>query len=109
MTEEKEVFQVYEEEGVPVKVEEQVVEPKFEKIEDDVIDLPKRAQQCVGKCMEEGISTHLYENGLILDTFLCSQVLRRLGSIFTLVYVAVQKLKKDSWKELQFSLVDSSK
>ncbi|GJW32285.1 zinc finger, CCHC-type containing protein [Tanacetum coccineum] len=36
-------------------------------------------------------------------------VLRRLGSIFTLVYAAVQKLKKDSWKELQFSLVDNSK
>ncbi|GJX31277.1 hypothetical protein Tco_0241132, partial [Tanacetum coccineum] len=37
------------------------------------------------------------------------QVLRRLGSIFTSVYVAVHKLKKDSWKELQFSLVDNSK
>ncbi|GJY48063.1 hypothetical protein Tco_0438019 [Tanacetum coccineum] len=36
------------------------------------------------------------------------QVLRRLGSIFTLVYASVQKLK-DSWKELQFSLVDNSK
>ncbi|GJU59415.1 hypothetical protein Tco_1237181 [Tanacetum coccineum] len=36
-------------------------------------------------------------------------VLRRLGSIFTSVYAAVQKLKKDSWKELQFSLVDNSK
>ncbi|GKA87845.1 mitochondrial Rho GTPase 1-like protein [Tanacetum coccineum] len=31
-------------------------------------------------------------------------VLRRLGSIFTSVYAAVQKLKKDSWLELQFSL-----
>ncbi|GKB64916.1 hypothetical protein Tco_0921102 [Tanacetum coccineum] len=28
------------------------------------------------------------------------QVLRRLGSIFTLVYAVVQKLKKDSWLEL---------
>ncbi|GKA27529.1 hypothetical protein Tco_0713697 [Tanacetum coccineum] len=28
------------------------------------------------------------------------QVLRRLGSIFTSVYAAIQKLKKDSWKEL---------
>ncbi|GJT22355.1 hypothetical protein Tco_0892292 [Tanacetum coccineum] len=37
------------------------------------------------------------------------QVLRRLGSIFTSVYAAVQKLKKGSWKELQFSLVDNSK
>ncbi|GJU80049.1 hypothetical protein Tco_1282414 [Tanacetum coccineum] len=37
------------------------------------------------------------------------KVLRRLGSIFTLVYAAVQKLKKDSWKELQFNLVDNSK
>ncbi|GJS87937.1 hypothetical protein Tco_0770573 [Tanacetum coccineum] len=37
------------------------------------------------------------------------QVLRTLGSIFTPVYAAVQKLKKDSWKELQFSLVDNSK
>ncbi|GJX82725.1 reverse transcriptase domain-containing protein [Tanacetum coccineum] len=36
-------------------------------------------------------------------------VLRRLESIFTSVYAAVQKLKKDSWKELQFSLVDNSK
>ncbi|GJT15117.1 reverse transcriptase domain-containing protein [Tanacetum coccineum] len=36
-------------------------------------------------------------------------VLRRLGSMFTSVYVAVQKLKKDSWKELQFSLVENSK
>ncbi|GJX18956.1 retrovirus-related pol polyprotein from transposon TNT 1-94 [Tanacetum coccineum] len=33
----------------------------------------------------------------------------RLGSIFTSVYATVQKLKKDSWKELQFSLVDNSK
>ncbi|GJY04943.1 hypothetical protein Tco_0370883 [Tanacetum coccineum] len=38
-----------------------------------------------------------------------NQVLRRLGSIFTSVYAAVQKLKKESWKELQFSLVDNSK
>ncbi|GJY00594.1 hypothetical protein Tco_0357612 [Tanacetum coccineum] len=37
------------------------------------------------------------------------QVLRRLGSIFTSVYAAVQKMKKDSWLELQFSLVDNSK
>ncbi|GJS29292.1 hypothetical protein Tco_0489912 [Tanacetum coccineum] len=37
------------------------------------------------------------------------QVLRRLGSIFTSVYAAVQKLKKDSWLELQFSLADNSK
>ncbi|GKF73710.1 hypothetical protein Tco_0220042, partial [Tanacetum coccineum] len=37
------------------------------------------------------------------------QVLRILGSIFTSVYAAVEKLKKDSWKELQFSLVDNSK
>ncbi|GJW32251.1 hypothetical protein Tco_0052283 [Tanacetum coccineum] len=46
--------------------------------------------------------------GLVPEPFSLS-VLRRLGSIFTLVYVAVQKLKKDSWKELQFSLVDNSK
>ncbi|GKD46847.1 retrovirus-related pol polyprotein from transposon TNT 1-94, partial [Tanacetum coccineum] len=37
------------------------------------------------------------------------QVLRRLGSIFTSVYAVVQKLKKDSWLELQFSLADNSK
>ncbi|GJU94578.1 hypothetical protein Tco_1319334 [Tanacetum coccineum] len=37
------------------------------------------------------------------------QVLRILGNIFTSVYAVVQKLKKDSWKELQFSLVDNSK
>ncbi|GKA81401.1 hypothetical protein Tco_0788093 [Tanacetum coccineum] len=37
------------------------------------------------------------------------QVLRRLKSIFTSVYAVVQKLKKDSWKELQFSLLDNSK
>ncbi|GJU13256.1 hypothetical protein Tco_1135652 [Tanacetum coccineum] len=40
---------------------------------------------------------------------LALQVLRRLGSIFISVYAAVQKLKKDSWLELQFSLVDNSK
>ncbi|GJY89285.1 hypothetical protein Tco_0503913 [Tanacetum coccineum] len=37
------------------------------------------------------------------------QVLRRLGSIFTSVYAAVQKLKKGSWLELQFSLADNFK
>ncbi|GKD24698.1 hypothetical protein Tco_1230912 [Tanacetum coccineum] len=37
------------------------------------------------------------------------QVLRRLKSIFTSVYAVVQKLKKDSWKELQFSLLNNSK
>ncbi|GJS66651.1 hypothetical protein Tco_0681215 [Tanacetum coccineum] len=37
-----------------------------------------------------------------------AEVLRILGSIFTSVYVAVQKLK-DSWLELQFSLADNSK
>ncbi|GJY92486.1 hypothetical protein Tco_0508268 [Tanacetum coccineum] len=37
------------------------------------------------------------------------KVLRRLGSIFTSAYAAIQKLKKDSWLELQFSLVDNSK
>ncbi|GJV84144.1 uncharacterized mitochondrial protein-like protein [Tanacetum coccineum] len=36
-------------------------------------------------------------------------VLRRLESIFTSVYVAVQKLKKEFWLELQFSLVVNSK
>ncbi|GJU36099.1 hypothetical protein Tco_1184453 [Tanacetum coccineum] len=36
-------------------------------------------------------------------------VLRILGSIFTSMYAAVHKLKKDSWLELQFSLVDNSK
>ncbi|GKA71755.1 hypothetical protein Tco_0777894 [Tanacetum coccineum] len=35
--------------------------------------------------------------------------LERLGSIFTSVYAAVQKLKKCLRKELQFSLVDNSK
>ncbi|GJT77828.1 hypothetical protein Tco_1044553, partial [Tanacetum coccineum] len=40
---------------------------------------------------------------------LALQVLRRLGSIFISVYAAVQKLKKDSGLELQFSLVDNSK
>ncbi|GJS62185.1 hypothetical protein Tco_0656969 [Tanacetum coccineum] len=37
------------------------------------------------------------------------QVLRRLGSIFTSVYAEVQKLKKDYWLELQFSLAPNSK
>ncbi|GKD14411.1 hypothetical protein Tco_1198818, partial [Tanacetum coccineum] len=37
------------------------------------------------------------------------QVLIRLGSIFTSVYAAVQKLKKDSLLELQISLADNSK
>ncbi|GJS45156.1 hypothetical protein Tco_0595277 [Tanacetum coccineum] len=36
-------------------------------------------------------------------------VLKRLGSIFTSAYAAVQKLKKDSWLELQFSFIDNSK
>ncbi|GJQ97550.1 retrovirus-related pol polyprotein from transposon TNT 1-94 [Tanacetum coccineum] len=40
---------------------------------------------------------------------LALQVLRRLGSIFTSMYVTVHKLKKDSWLELQFSLADNSK
>ncbi|GJS03212.1 hypothetical protein Tco_0319720 [Tanacetum coccineum] len=40
---------------------------------------------------------------------LALQLFRRLGSIFASVYAAVQKLKNDSWKELQFSLVDNSK
>ncbi|GJV95464.1 nucleic acid-binding, OB-fold protein [Tanacetum coccineum] len=44
-----------------------------------------------------------------VDITYTDEVLRRLGSIFTSVYAAVQKLKKDSWKELQFSLVDNSK
>ncbi|GJU52361.1 hypothetical protein Tco_1226075 [Tanacetum coccineum] len=37
------------------------------------------------------------------------QILRRLKSIFTSVYETIQKLKKDSWLELQFSLADISK
>ncbi|GJY63152.1 hypothetical protein Tco_0464612 [Tanacetum coccineum] len=37
------------------------------------------------------------------------QVLRRLGSIFNSLYASVQKHKKDSWLELQFSLADNSK
>ncbi|GJW84559.1 hypothetical protein Tco_0157704 [Tanacetum coccineum] len=37
------------------------------------------------------------------------QVLKILGSIFTSVYAVVQKIKKDSWLELQFSLADNSK
>ncbi|GJX00326.1 hypothetical protein Tco_0184239 [Tanacetum coccineum] len=37
------------------------------------------------------------------------RVLRRLGSIFTSVYVAVHKLEDGLCKELQFNLVDNSK
>nr|GEX92186.1 hypothetical protein [Tanacetum cinerariifolium]GEZ57972.1 hypothetical protein [Tanacetum cinerariifolium] len=37
------------------------------------------------------------------------QVLKRLRIISTSVYAVVHKLKKDYWKELQFSLVDNSK
>ncbi|GJU99746.1 hypothetical protein Tco_1329017 [Tanacetum coccineum] len=44
-----------------------------------------------------------------LLNMLATKVLRRLGSIFTSVYAAVHKLKKDSWLELQFSLIDNSK
>ncbi|GJT89074.1 retrovirus-related pol polyprotein from transposon TNT 1-94 [Tanacetum coccineum] len=50
-------------------------------------------------------------NALVTEVPLASalQVLRRLGSIFISVYVVLQKLKKDSWLELQFSLADNSK
>ncbi|GKA41929.1 hypothetical protein Tco_0734589 [Tanacetum coccineum] len=41
--------------------------------------------------------------------YIVYRVLRRLGSVFTLVYPEVQKKKKDSWLELQFSLADNSK
>nr|GEV13251.1 retrovirus-related Pol polyprotein from transposon TNT 1-94 [Tanacetum cinerariifolium] len=43
------------------------------------------------------------------EVILNLKVLRRLGSIFTSVYAAVQILKNDFWKELQFNLVDNSK
>ncbi|GKE16333.1 hypothetical protein Tco_1423910 [Tanacetum coccineum] len=46
---------------------------------------------------------------VLASSALALQVLKRSGSIFTSVYVVVQTLKKDSWKELQFSLVDNSK
>ncbi|GJS50190.1 hypothetical protein Tco_0600311 [Tanacetum coccineum] len=42
----------------------------------------------------------------VKDYELKTKVLKRLRSIFTLVYAVVQKLKKDSWKELQFSLAE---
>ncbi|GJS92197.1 hypothetical protein Tco_0774833 [Tanacetum coccineum] len=49
------------------------------------------------------------KGSLLASSASALQVLKRLGSIFTLVYAAVQNLKKDSWKELQFSLVVNSK
>ncbi|GJT22593.1 hypothetical protein Tco_0892530 [Tanacetum coccineum] len=51
-------------------------------------------------------STNL-KNELI--DLLGKDVVTQLGSIFTSVYAAVQKLKKDSWLELQFSLAENSK
>ncbi|GJV36778.1 hypothetical protein Tco_1409255 [Tanacetum coccineum] len=58
---------------------------------------------------------HLGEWRKVMEAFVevpsasALQVLRILGSIFTSVYAAVQKLKKDSWLELQFNLADNSK
>ncbi|GKD65716.1 hypothetical protein Tco_1307824 [Tanacetum coccineum] len=51
------------------------------------------------------METIFFEFESEVSSALALQVLRRLGSIFTLVYAAVQKLKKDSWKEIQFGLV----
>ncbi|GJT75553.1 hypothetical protein Tco_1042278 [Tanacetum coccineum] len=60
---------------------------------------------------EDGLSK-VIENIIVSDLHLAEWrevVLRRLGSIFTSVYAAVLNLNKDSWLELQFSLVDNSK
>ncbi|GJS38576.1 hypothetical protein Tco_0563619 [Tanacetum coccineum] len=67
-------------------------------LKDELIDL-------LGK----DVVTHLSASVAEVPSALALQVLRRLGSIFTSVYAAVQKLKKDSWLELQFSLADNSK
>nr|GEZ11906.1 hypothetical protein [Tanacetum cinerariifolium] len=73
-------------------------------IKDKLIDL-------LGK----NVMTQYYTKKLLFDKY-CDKilkrrkvVLRRLGRIFTSVNTAVHKLKKDSWLELQFSLVDNSK
>ncbi|GJW65591.1 retrovirus-related pol polyprotein from transposon TNT 1-94 [Tanacetum coccineum] len=61
--------------------------------------------------LKSPLMTACLDNALVAEVPSASalQVLRRLGSIFTSVYAAVQKLKKDSWLELQFSLADNSK
>ncbi|GJR33522.1 pectate lyase 1-like protein [Tanacetum coccineum] len=59
---------------------------------------------------EQQVDMIPHEPGSKVADLACSAgVLRRIGNIFTSVYAAVQKLKKDSWKEIQFSLVDNSK
>ncbi|GJS10989.1 hypothetical protein Tco_0367785 [Tanacetum coccineum] len=71
-------------------------------------------QECAYQCLpvlrvlcgtERSLSASLAE----VPSASTLQVLRRLASIFTSVYAAVQKLKKDSWLELQFNLADNSK
>ncbi|GJR10141.1 retrovirus-related pol polyprotein from transposon TNT 1-94 [Tanacetum coccineum] len=59
------------------------------------------------RCLDA--STYLFESIDPLDSKPIAIVLRILGSIFTSVYAGVQKLKKDTWLELQLSLVDNSK
>ncbi|GJS05531.1 hypothetical protein Tco_0322039 [Tanacetum coccineum] len=54
---------------------------------------------------EDGLSASVAE----VPSASALQVLRRLGSIFTSMYAAVLKLKKDFCLEIQFSLADNSK
>ncbi|GJR07778.1 hypothetical protein Tco_0790430 [Tanacetum coccineum] len=78
---------------------------KKRKHADDIHDFFK-----ANKRLKSSVHYKDHPAGTVLnESVLALQVLRRLGSIFTSVYAAIQKLKKDSWKELQFSLVDNSK
>ncbi|GKB03904.1 hypothetical protein Tco_0832047 [Tanacetum coccineum] len=73
---------------------------------DKLTDLANKKRKITSDLRDHSsLSTSVAE----VPSALALQVLRILGSIFTSVYAAVQKLKKDSWLELQFSLADNSK
>ncbi|GJU29733.1 hypothetical protein Tco_1173322 [Tanacetum coccineum] len=83
----------------------------FDKYCDKILKIKKspKITNCEVLKKKGPVTLKIYREDGSEEVILNLKVLRILGSICTLVYAAVQKLKKDSWKELQFSLVDNSK
>ncbi|GKF14588.1 hypothetical protein Tco_0056050, partial [Tanacetum coccineum] len=77
----------------------------------ELIDLANKKRKRTSDLKDHSSLSHSRLSASVAEVplTLALQILRRLGSIFTSVYAAVQKLKKDSWLELQFSLANNSK
>ncbi|GJW68740.1 retrovirus-related pol polyprotein from transposon TNT 1-94 [Tanacetum coccineum] len=103
-----EIFNMFTQEEQYTELLEPIPDPLQVQHNDSNVNYAVSSMEQSGGTIEQNPAT-IEETLAEVPSASALQVLRRLGSIFTSVYAVVQKLKKDSWLELQFSLADNSK